>query len=137
MFKKIIFAAMVCVAAIACKESGTDDSTPTSHALLNKQAPGIYDNDDNVFIYDEDIHQLAFNTQRHTFRIQNTAQDRYLICALDADPVANNRVTVDVKTRGISRFPSQTLQVQVLKRDQGKVWLWNEEKKAGFVIRIE
>lgn len=137
MLKKIIFAALICLAATACKDNTSDDGPASSNPLLKKETLGIYSNDDNIFIYDADIHQYAYNTRRRTFRIQNTSQDRYMACRLSADPVVGNYLTVDVKTRGISSFPAQELEVQVLKRSQGKVWLWNAEKKAGFVIRIE
>lgn len=102
-----------------------------------KETYGIYADDDNVFVYDNDIHQYAYNTGRHTFRIQNTAQDRYLTCELDTTPTASSTVNVRVKTQGISSFPSRELQMLVLKRADGKAWLWNEENRTGLVIRIE
>lgn len=137
MLKKIIFAVLICLSATACKDNASDDDPASSHPLLKKETPGIYSNNDNIFIYDADIHQYAYNTRRRTFRLQNTSQDRYLACRLSAEPSVNSYVTIDVKTRGISSFPSQELEVRVLKRSQGKVWLWNDEKKTGFVIRIE
>lgn len=136
MLRKILLASVVLLAAVACSKSGTDGPVDT-HALLEKDAPGVYRNDDNVFLYDEDIHQIAFNALRRTFRIQNTAQDRYLHCALDADPVVGQQVAIDVTTRSIASFPSQQLTAEVLRRDEGKVWLWDEQSGTGLVIRIE
>lgn len=136
MFKKIIFAALFCLTVTACKDNAAGDDPTTSNPLLKKETPGIYSDNDNIFIYDADIHQYAYNTGRRTFRIQNTSQDRYMACRLNAVPVVNEYVTIDVKTRGISSFPAQELEVQVLKISQGKAWLWNAEKKTGFVIRI-
>ena len=46
-------------------------------------------------------------------------------------------MNVRVKTQGISSFPSRELQMLVLKRADGKAWLWNEENRTGLVIRIE
>lgn len=129
MFRKIICAVLLSTASAACSKSGTDGSDNPSNALLQKETYGIY--------ADDDIHQYAYNTGRHTFRIQNTAQDRYLTCELDTTPTASSTVNVRVKTQGISSFPSRELQMLVLKRADGKAWLWNEENRTGLVIRIE
>lgn len=137
MFRKIICAVLLSTASAACSKSGTDGSDNPSNALLQKETYGIYADDDDVFVYDNDIHQYAYNTGRHTFRIQNTAQDRYLTCELDNTPTASSTVNVRVKTQGISSYPSRELQMLVLKRADGKAWLWNEENRTGLVIRIE
>lgn len=135
MFKKIILTAAL-LAATACSESDTDKSG-LSYALLKKEVLGVYDNDNSLFIYDNDIYQYAYNTRRHSFRIQNTSQSRYMACELEADPVVDKYVAMTVTTKGITSLPSQQLQVLVLKRSQGKVWLWNDEKKTGFIIQLE
>ncbi|WP_295957775.1 hypothetical protein [uncultured Alistipes sp.] len=135
MLKKIIFTVAVLVAATACKDNEVDAGH--SYALLKKEVPGVYDNENNLFVYDNDIYQLAFNTRHRSFRIQNTSQSRYISCTLDAEPVVDKYVSVTVETHGISSFPSQEMQALVLKRDQGKVWLWNAETKIGLILRLE
>ena len=111
MFGKIICAVLLSTASAACSKSGTDGSDNPSNALLQKETYGIYADDDNVFVY--------------------------LTCELDTTPTASSTVNVRVKTQGISSFPSRELQMLVLKRADGKAWLWNEENRTGLVIRIE
>ena len=79
----------------------------------------------------------AYNTSRHSFRIQNTSQSRYMACMLETAPVVDRYVKVTVETQGISSIPSQELQALVLKISQGKVWLWDETKNTGLIIRLE
>ena len=88
MLKKIIFTVAVLVAATACKDNEVDAGH--SYALLKKEVPGVYDNENNLFVYDNDIYQLAFNSRHRSFRIQNTSQSRYISCTLDAEPVSTN-----------------------------------------------
>lgn len=136
MFRRILILAMLLAAAAACSKSDTDKSG-LSYALLQKEALGVYENDNSLFIYDNDLYQYAYNTGRHSFRIQNTSQSRYMACMLEAAPMVDRHVAVTVETQGISSFPSQELQALVLKISQGKVWLWDEAKKTGLIIRLE
>lgn len=136
MLKKIIFSLLICMATTACSSSDVDQ-TGSSNALLKNELFGVYKDQSKLFAYDSDLHQYAYSTQRRTFRIQNAAQDRYLSCELDAEPVANQQVTASIKTKGISSFPTQELQLLVLKKANGKVWLWNAEKRIGLVIQFE
>lgn len=99
--------------------------------------PGVYENENSLFIYDNDLYQYAYNTSRHSFRIQNTSQSRYMACMLETAPVVDRYVKVTVETQGISSIPSQELQALVLKISQGKVWLWDETKNTGLIIRLE
>lgn len=136
MFRKIIISTIL-FGAMACTKNESDPADASANYILQKEVYGVYVEDNNVFVYDSDIYQYAYNTQRRTFRIQNTAQSRYLACELDADPVPDEVINVRVETMGISSFPTQELRMQVLKRADGLVWLWNNEDQTGFVIRIE
>ncbi len=135
MLKRILILAAVLPGLTACKDSGVDGEF--SHPLTQKEVPGIYSENKNVFVYDNEIHQYAFNTMRRTFRIQTTAQDRYFACTLENDPVVGETVIIRVETKGISSLPSQEIQVRVLKISDGMAWLIEEQKNTGFVIRLE
>lgn len=136
MFKKIIIC-IILFGAMACTKNESDPTDASANYILQKEIYGVYVGDNNVFVYDSDIYQYAYNTQRRTFRIQNTAQSRYLACELDADPVPDEVINVRVETMGISSFSTQELRMQVLKRTDGLVWLWNDENRVGLIIRIE
>lgn len=135
MFRRIIIAATI-LAGAACSESGTDKSG-LSYALLQKEALGVYDNDNSLFVYDSDIYQYAYNTRRHSFRIQNTSQSRTMTCVLESAPQTDRYVGVKIETRGISSLPSRQIEALVLKQSQGKVWLWDEKTGTGLIIRLE
>ena len=130
MLRRILILTMLFAVVTACSKSDTGKSGH-SYALLQKDVPGVYE------IYDNDLYQYAYNTSRHSFRIQNTSQSRYMACMLETAPVVDRYVKVTVETQGISSIPSQELQALVLKISQGKVWLWDETKNTGLIIRLE
>ena len=136
MLRRILILTMLFAVVTACSKSDTDKSGH-SYALLQKDVPGVYENENSLFIYDNDLYQYASNTSRHSFRIQNTSQSRYMACMLETAPVVDRYVKVTVETQGISSIPSQELQALVLKISQGKVWLWDETKNTGLIIRLE
>lgn len=136
MLKKINIFIAVAIALAACKDPGVDGGDKP-HPLTAKEVLGVYNDSKNLFVYDDEMHQYAFNTQKRTFRIQNTAQDRYFSCKLDEQPVEKGVVIMQVDTKGISSLPKQELQLDVVKVSDGKVWLWEPNKKLGFVIRLE
>lgn len=45
-----------------------------------------YTNENSLFIYDNDLYQYVYNTSRHSFRIQNISQSRYMACMLETAP---------------------------------------------------
>ena len=125
MLRRILILTMLFAVVTACSKSDTGKSGH-SYALLQKDVPGVYENENSLFIYDNDL-----------FRIQNTSQSRYMACMLETAPVVDRYVKVTVETQGISSIPSQELQALVLKISQGKVWLWDETKNTGLIIRLE
>lgn len=137
MFRKTLLSALLLLAAAACSKDDTRPGENPANAFLQMQVPGVYEDDKTLFGYDSDLHQYAFNTGRRTFRIQNTKQDRMLLCTLGADPQPGARMTVAVETRAIASFPSQEIEMEVLRRTDGKVWLWNPKQRIGLLIRME
>ena len=84
---------MLFAVVTACSKSDTGKSGH-SYALLQKDVPGVYENENSLFIYDNDLYQYAYNTSRHSFRIQNTSQSRYMACMLETAPVVDRYVKV-------------------------------------------
>ena len=71
MLRRILILTMLFAVVTACSKSDTDKSGH-SYALLQKDVPGVYENENSLFIYDNDLYQYAYNSSRHSFRIQNT-----------------------------------------------------------------
>lgn len=135
MLRKIVITLLVFATVTACKDTGIDGGT--ENPFTRKETLGVYNNDKNLFVYDKDLFQYAFNSEHLTFRIQNSGQDRYMICELQSQPVVNETLSVRLETKGISSLPTQGLEVRVLKMSGGKIWLWNAEKNLGLIIRLE
>lgn len=134
MLRKIIFAAtLICIAA-SCKNEDIQENNAGADAFMKEETPGLYRNNENILVYDKDIYQYAFNTARHTFMIQNNAQNRYLRCCLDGTPTTDSPVNVEITTKGISNFDDTGLTMQVLKEENGKYWLYDSQSNTGIII---
>ena len=140
MLRRILILTMLFAVVTACSKSDTGKSGH-SYALLQKDVPGL-PQDEGGEQADADAGSVIDGrsdgeASRHSFRIQNTSQSRYMACMLETAPVVDRYVKVTVETQGISSIPSQELQALVLKISQGKVWLWDETKNTGLIIRLE
>lgn len=120
---------------MACtgKEPGESQSTEID-SMKEKSAPGLYVGGSETFVYDKTMHQYAFNSKRHTFRIQNSAQNRLVSCALSGAPSAGGVVEVSITAKGITNFSDVSLAMSVIKSEGEKWWLYDSESGTGLII---
>lgn len=135
--RKIILYSIFCLAAVACAKNELTEGSAESEAFKQETTPGLYRNSESILIYDKDVHQYAFNSKRHTFMIQNNAQSRYLICELSDAPETGNTVSVEFATKGISNFDAAQLDMQVIKTEAGRHWLFDQATGTGLLIIME
>ena len=56
MLRRILILTMLFAVVTACSKSDTGKSGH-SYALLQKDVPGVYENENSLFIYDNDLYQ--------------------------------------------------------------------------------
>lgn len=134
MLRKIIYAAVICLAAVACVKEEGDTGDNGADKMIEKEVLGLYVNGKDVLVYDRTLHQYAFNTKRNTFRIQNSAQNRLFVCEMSETPSVGKEVEVVITTKGISNFKDASIEMEVLKETDGRVWLYDSESKTGLVV---
>ncbi len=135
MLRKMIYAMAVCFFAVACvNEQVPEDSSAGADNMKEKEELGLYNNGNDILVYDKEIHQYAFNTKRCTFRIQNAGQNRLMVCVFSEAPVVGRTVEAVITTKGLSNFKDTVIDMEVLKITDGKVWLYDAESKTGLVV---
>lgn len=65
MLRRILILTMLFAVVTACSKSDTDKSGH-SYALLQKDVPGVYENENSLFIYDNDLYQYTPTTPAGT-----------------------------------------------------------------------
>lgn len=99
---------------------------------------GIYSNSKSLFVYDEECHQLAFNSQQRLFRIQTDDMSTYVQMTLDAAPLQGEVCGLKLEYKGLSGL-NKNYAVKVLKVDstRGIVWLSEATSLTSFIMHYE
>ncbi|NLB02522.1 MAG: hypothetical protein GX841_03875 [Bacteroidales bacterium] len=103
--------------------------------LGSQEIYGMYTDQQAVFIYNADKHQLADNVESHYFRIQNDNQNMILQMSLDQEPDLGKHCLMTLDVKGISGIEN-TYSVEVIKIDEANqtLWLFDPTTKTGFVM---
>ncbi|MEG0517853.1 MAG: hypothetical protein RR555_03155 [Bacteroidales bacterium] len=103
--------------------------------FLKQNNPGLYVNGNNLFEYTDKDCQWAFNKIRGVARLQKDDQSYYVNMIFSSWPnqiKEDVNVEIDYKTSTQQR---KTLFVMILlKSENGKNWLWNDESKTGVIL---
>ncbi len=99
---------------------------------------GLYEKDKEVFLLDENIHQVAYNPTQRMYRIQTDNMSKLLQMTLDASPKVGALRVLSLKTRGLPSLESK-YNVEVLKISEkdAKVWLLDPETLCIFIMYYE
>ncbi len=103
--------------------------------LNNQELFGIYQDQNPIFVYNTELHQLADNAQACYFRIQSDSQNKILQMSLDQEPELGKQCLMTLDVKGISGIES-SYKVEVIKMDETKqtLWLLDPTTKTGFVM---
>lgn len=103
--------------------------------FLQKSVIGSYKDGHEYIVFDPNIHQIALNPKRHTFRIQNDRQDEYFHIEMDSYPrsLGVNIISSFVLKRG-GENKEYSFVLECSKIEDGKLWLWSKENKLGIII---
>ncbi len=141
--KKTILYLSLCVisllATVSCTPAGDKFSPEQQTFLSSATLYGAYNTKGNLFIYDSQSKQWG-ERQGASFgyevKFQDDDMESYFILKMDEAPAtAAQTLTADVKVGGISGLENaEEVSFKVLKIENGKVWLWSDDKDYGFVV---
>lgn len=128
----ILLAAMVAFGA--CEQEDPEIKALREYTI-SQESFGMYQDNAAIWAYDEDVHQMAYNSTLNRFRFQTDGQEKILQMTLDATPKKGEYGTLSLYTRGLSGIKT-TYDVQVIAMDEDKntVWLMCRSSLTGFVM---
>ena len=92
-----------------------------------------------IFKYDGNTCQLSYNDKRHEFKAMHDDMAHYFILKCDADlsEIDQSVIAQLSYTTSDNLKVEKNLSFKVIKIDQsrGLIWLWNNTKKLGLVVR--
>ncbi|MEG1664577.1 MAG: hypothetical protein RR286_04650 [Mucinivorans sp.] len=134
--KKLIIASLLLLTMVSCEKTpdGPSDD-PRRIAFLASREQGAYNEKGVILVFNEQMHQKAISGDKLQSRIQNDEQTELLNLELSSRPTTINEVVeLKVTSVGVTGVKDGTYKVVLLKSDQAKLWLWDEQNYVGFIV---
>lgn len=121
----------------SCKENRPERYSGVDY-FVKQSDIGLFGDNNNIFRYNDADCQIAFNKGRKMLRLQTDEQIYYVNIVFGSLLNASNEVVnieIDYKTQN-NQFAA-SLEMIVVKMDDEKYWLWNENTKTGIILPIK
>lgn len=130
----LILAAGIMLTFTQCKDIDDNTLSPEQESFIEKTDYGVYASS-VLFTYDENTCQTATGPAANSIRIQTDDMAKYVSVVLDAVPALNKDLKGDVALKGIGNSSGGNGQsLKILKMQDGKVWVWNNDAKQGYLL---
>lgn len=131
--KRFLAALALCSMMSACYEPAPDP------VIMEDNTPRLSVRGMNIFYFNELNCQLGYNGKKNEFRMHTDNMSEYFIVDLDRIPsTVGERVTAESlwwTTWSDVEFKTNVA-LDVLKIEDGTIWLWNSREQITAVVRI-
>jgi hypothetical protein len=118
---------------VSCTETEHAEKGIGKKDITGYSDTGFYSTDGVCAFTAQNRNQVAVNTKRLTYRLQNPDQSQYVHVKFVEKPEAvGQKVKVSFTFQGISFLKGETEEMEVVRVDEGKVWLSGDN--AGIII---
>ena len=131
--KRYLTALALCTLMTACYEPTPDPVT------LDDGTPRLSVRGEDIFTFNEMNCQLGFNGRKAEFRMHTDNMSEYFIADLDRIPSSiGERVTAESLwwTTQSDVELKTNVALDVLKIEDGTIWLWDSREQISAVVRI-
>lgn len=132
---KVIYVLFVCLLTLAsCAETEYAGKGVDKKDITGYSDAGFYSLDGVCTFTVQSQNQVAVNSKRLTYRLQNQDQSQYIHVEFAEKPaVVGQKVKAVFSFQGVS-FLKEEMEMEVVRVDEGKVWLSGDN--AGIVIPV-
>lgn len=131
MIKRLLYIIGAALALTACRHD-------VDEVLLGRSDISLTIKDELLVSFNENTCQLGYNTDRNEFRVYDEKFANWFILKCSADPTSEGqKIKADLEYTTDKDVKSLTgLELSVVKTSQeGLIWLWEDEKKIGIIIK--
>lgn len=120
-----------------CTKTNVDKGvfTEEQQVFLTKTDYGVYTTSQSTTFTPQDSQWVINKTDRES-RLQRDNMSAYAHYTLSEEPQTGKNVTLIISSTGLT-IPTKMGSFLVLKKESGKLWLWDSAKKAGHLIYWE
>lgn len=124
-------------AVCGCGKKEVHDEHIEYDDFINRQEIGFVGYGGFLFKYTSGECQMSVNIKRKQLRMQNDTQTDYVHIAFNSFPDASLKsVGVVLRYKVGSDEITVPVEMEIAKREDGKVWLWNNTKGLGLVVPV-
>lgn len=125
---------VVLVLAVSCVER--DDAISMGRASFQAQSDlSFMIASEVVHESNDNLHQVIYTKDKKMYMVTNTEQTEYYSLVMNNIPELNSEIVAEIEHSGLDAdFPNKKYVMTVIKAEQDKLWLWNEEGLMGFVL---
>lgn len=130
--KRLILIATIVITAAGCNRYDIDE------ILLQREDISLTIKGNEVFSYDPDTCQLGYNDESNEFRSFDDNAGHWFKIRCSASPDTEGQIikaTLDYTTTNDNKsLRDIEMTVKKISKD-GRIWLWNDSRKIGAVIK--
>ncbi|MDR3119674.1 MAG: hypothetical protein LBU44_09745 [Mediterranea sp.] len=130
---KVIYVLLICLLTLAsCAEEEYAEKGIDKKDITGYNEAGFYSLDGVCVFTVQSRNQVAVNSKRLTYRLQNQDQSQYIHVKFAEKPAtAGQKVKAEFSFHGVS-FLKDEMELEVFRVNEGKIWLSGDN--AGMVI---
>ncbi len=131
MIKRLLCIIGAALALTACRHD-------VDEVLLGRSDISLTIKDELLVSFNENTCQLGYNTDRNEFRVYDEKFANWFILKCSAAPTSEGqKIKADLEYTTDKDVKSLTgLELSVVKTSpEGLIWLWEDEKKIGIIIK--
>lgn len=132
---KVIYVLLVCLSASAsCVETEYAENGVGKKNITGYTEAGFYSLDGVCAFKAQEQVQVAVNSKRLTYRLQNPDQSKYIHVKFDGKPATiGQKIKAEFSFRGVS-FLREEMEMEVVRTDDDKVWLSGDN--VGVIVPV-
>lgn len=135
--KLLLLPVILLVLGTSCKKNGVPDEYEQMGDFIKKEKLGFFGYGGYLFKYSEEECQIAINSRRRQIRMQNDNQLDYVNVKFAKVPNSTDaEISVELRYKVGSDEIQAAVQMEIVKMGDGKIWLWNREKKGGLILPV-
>ena len=134
---KLVFISslMIILCATSCGEKAIEIDSLEKELFLREEAEGIYKDGKALFLFNQERHQKAVNSNRIQCRIQTDEQDTCLNVTMATVPeTAGAHITTSIDFRSPGELRSNMSHLECSRISADKIWLWNSGNLTGIIV---
>ena len=135
----LLFNVIFCFLCFGCNKDDIEiaENQEQKNKFMKQTVTGVYNGGSALLMYQEDVHQIAYSSDKKNWRIQNDDLSVYISCVLSEAATTDKEITATIKTKGVEGISDSNQTVTVLKIENKKCWVWCGESCIGILTEME